>query len=45
MAGPWLPKPLIFYREREAELQVLRIVHGAGDLGRLFTGEQIEFER
>jgi toxin ParE1/3/4 len=41
---PGFRNHLIFYREREAELQVLRIVHGARDLEPLFIAEQIEFE-
>jgi toxin ParE1/3/4 len=33
------PKHLIFYRVREEEILILRVVHGARDLESLFSGK------
>lgn len=32
------PKHLVFYRARDDEVEILRVVHGARDLGALFGG-------
>lgn len=36
---PGFPKHLIFYRVREEEILVLRVVHGARNLENLFSGK------
>jgi len=39
---PGFPKHLIFYRATDAELRIVRVLHGARDIAKIFHQEQAE---
>jgi len=41
---PGFPSYLIFYRVTPSQIQILRLLHGARDLGAVLTTERITFE-